>query len=248
MEQVTKVVFLLNITKVGVSACAWAVNLVVVDIPEGITIIGDRSFFGCKSLKDIKFPKSLTSIDRFSFACCLSLEKVDLLHTKVNYIGDSAFERCTSLTEMKVPDSLQELGTCVFRDCYELVPPTSSYINVSNSNLVVAYLRCIQSDDADDADDADAAEDSGIEGDFSSFPALRSSQGTLRMWRFDSERSNATQYDEDKLAQIQAKVMEREAYRQSRKYDEADDVRVCLEMDYSVQVDDDSRIWYFEKS
>ncbi|GMH78789.1 hypothetical protein TrST_g8140 [Triparma strigata] len=73
-------------------------------------------------------------------------------------------------------------------------------------------------------------------------------KGTLRMWRFDSERSNATQYDEDKLAQIQAKVMEREAYRQSRKYDEADDVRVYLEMDYSVQVDDDSRIWYFEES
>ena len=87
-----------------------------------------------------------------------------------------------------------------------------------------------------------------IDNSFSSFPALRSSQGTLRMWRFDSERSNATQYDEDKLAQIQAKVMEREAYRQSRKYDEADDVRVYLEMDYSVQVDDDSRIWYFEES
>ena len=35
MKQVTKVVFLLNITKVGKWAC-WYTNLVVVEIPEGV--------------------------------------------------------------------------------------------------------------------------------------------------------------------------------------------------------------------
>ena len=60
MKQVTKVVFLLNTTKVGDNACFCASILVAVDIPEGITIIGDGSFEGCSSLKDIKFPKSLT--------------------------------------------------------------------------------------------------------------------------------------------------------------------------------------------
>ncbi|GMH95964.1 hypothetical protein TrST_g6066 [Triparma strigata] len=39
MDQVTKVVFLLNITKVGEHACYYASNLVVVNIPEGITSI-----------------------------------------------------------------------------------------------------------------------------------------------------------------------------------------------------------------
>ncbi|GMI18254.1 hypothetical protein TrLO_g2751 [Triparma laevis f. longispina] len=34
-EPVTRVIFLLNITKVGVCACFFAVNLVVADIPEG---------------------------------------------------------------------------------------------------------------------------------------------------------------------------------------------------------------------
>ena len=37
MKEVTKVVFLLNITKVGDYVCYFASNLVVVDIPEGIT-------------------------------------------------------------------------------------------------------------------------------------------------------------------------------------------------------------------
>ncbi|GMI00109.1 hypothetical protein TrVE_jg568 [Triparma verrucosa] len=39
MKQVTKVVFLLNITKVGNFACKYASILIVVEIPEGITSI-----------------------------------------------------------------------------------------------------------------------------------------------------------------------------------------------------------------
>ncbi|GMI00040.1 hypothetical protein TrVE_jg14293 [Triparma verrucosa] len=141
IKQVTKVVFLLNITKVGYLACLRASILVVVDVPEGITTIGDCSFDGCSSLKDIKFPKSLTSIGYASFFKCSSLEQVDLLHTKVKELGQNAFVDCTSLREMKVPDSLQTLGDGVFGRCSNLVP---SGINVNNDNAVVAYLRSIQ--------------------------------------------------------------------------------------------------------
>ncbi|GMI00952.1 hypothetical protein TrST_g1771 [Triparma strigata] len=142
MRQVMKVVFLLNITKVGDCACYNASNLVVVDIPEGITIIGDDSFRYCSSLKEIKFPKSLTSICSLSFAYCSSLEQVDLLHTNVKELGDHAFHNCTSLREMKVPDSLQTFGIGVFGYCSKLVP---SDIDVNHDNeAVVAYLRSIQ--------------------------------------------------------------------------------------------------------
>ncbi|GMH46649.1 hypothetical protein TrVE_jg3217 [Triparma verrucosa] len=142
MKQVTKVVFLLNITKVGNRACFKAFNLVAVDIPEGITIIGDYSFYCCSSLKEIKFPKSLTSIGKWSFGSCFSLEKVDLLHTNVLELGEKAFGYCTSLREMKVPDSLQKFGPTVFWNCSELVP---SNIDVSNDNYdatsaVLAHL------------------------------------------------------------------------------------------------------------
>ncbi|GMH66087.1 hypothetical protein TrST_g10200 [Triparma strigata] len=101
MEEVTKVVFPLNITEVGDRVCCEASKLIVVDIPEGITIIGEGSFACCSSLKDIKFPKSLTSIDSTSFISCSSLEQVDLLHTHVQELGGFAFGNCTSLREMK---------------------------------------------------------------------------------------------------------------------------------------------------
>ncbi|GMI02858.1 hypothetical protein TrVE_jg4762 [Triparma verrucosa] len=144
MKQVTKVVFLLNITKVGDRACALASILVAVDIPEGITIIGDYSFNYCSSLKEIKFPKSLTAIDVRSFDSCYNLEEVDLLHTNVQELGDYAFFGCTSLREMKVPDSLQKFGERVFANCSKLVPSDIDISWGNDASAVVAYLRSIQ--------------------------------------------------------------------------------------------------------
>ncbi|GMH83171.1 hypothetical protein TrVE_jg3747 [Triparma verrucosa] len=144
IKQVTKVVFLLNITKIGDRVCRFTSNLVVVDIPEGITIIGNASFFGCSSLKAIQFPKSLTSIGNYSLSFCSSLKSVDLLHRSVQYLGDSAFQGCTSLKEMKVPDSLQTLGGMVFYCCSKLVPSNIDVRDGYDNEAVVAYLRSIQ--------------------------------------------------------------------------------------------------------
>ncbi|GMH96059.1 hypothetical protein TrST_g925 [Triparma strigata] len=148
MKQVTKVIFLLNITNVGDRACYRASILIVVEIPEGITSIGDGSFASCRSLKEIKFPKSLTSIGTGSFCYCSSLEEVDLLHTNVLELGGSAFYNCTSLREMKVPDSLQTFGIDVFWRCSKLVPSTIDIDDEINgddvTSEIVAYLRSIQ--------------------------------------------------------------------------------------------------------
>ncbi|GMI15258.1 hypothetical protein TrVE_jg260 [Triparma verrucosa] len=146
-KQVTKVVFLLNTTKVGAFACLYANNLVIVDIPEGITSIGKESFSQCYSLEDIKFPKSLTSIGSLSFYNCFILEQVDLLHTKVEELGMQAFINCRNLRDMTVPDSLQTFGSNVFYCCSKLVPSdihVSGYEDDDTASEVVAYLRSIQ--------------------------------------------------------------------------------------------------------
>ncbi|GMI18516.1 hypothetical protein TrLO_g14870 [Triparma laevis f. longispina] len=46
----TRVTFLLNVKKVGDCACCYAVNLVVVDIPEGVESIHVAAFEYCRSL------------------------------------------------------------------------------------------------------------------------------------------------------------------------------------------------------
>ena len=140
-ELVAHVVFLLNITKVGDRACKFAVNLVVVEIPEGIESISRAAFANCSGLTTISFATKLTNIGNKAFDYC-SLENIDLLHTQLQELGHCAFYGCSELKSMTIPYSIQTLGNSVFDNCSELVP---SHIDHEDSYAVVAYLRSQQS-------------------------------------------------------------------------------------------------------
>ncbi|GMH78712.1 hypothetical protein TrLO_g1456 [Triparma laevis f. longispina] len=115
-----------------------AVNLVIVDIPEGIESIGRSAFHYCRSLTTVSFPTMLTSIGDNTFFQCSSLDNIDLLHTNLHEFGDWAFCGCSELKSMTIPDSLQTFGRSVFCMCDKLVP---SNIDVEDRNVVVTYLR-----------------------------------------------------------------------------------------------------------
>ncbi|GMH65771.1 hypothetical protein TrLO_g14502 [Triparma laevis f. longispina] len=146
-EPVTRVIFLLNITKVGRSACAWAVNLVVVDIPEGVESISYGAFCQCHRLTTVSFPTTLILIGESAFAACSSLENIDLLHTNLQEFGDAAFWSCSELKSMRIPDSLQTLGKGVFLECSKLVPSNIHVSYDSDGDVInttsddVAHLR-----------------------------------------------------------------------------------------------------------
>ncbi|GMH65501.1 hypothetical protein TrLO_g8845 [Triparma laevis f. longispina] len=138
---VTRVIFLQNITNVGERACKLAINLVVVDIPEGVESIGDYAFLACCSLTTVSFPATLTLIGTSTFNECISLENVDLLHTNLQELGSDAFADCKNLTSMTILDSLQKLGQLVFCRCSKLAP---SNINVNKTKAVISHLRSQQ--------------------------------------------------------------------------------------------------------
>ncbi|GMI17309.1 hypothetical protein TrLO_g681 [Triparma laevis f. longispina] len=142
---VTRVIFLLNIPKVGERACMWAANLVVVDIPEGVESIGMSAFSDSSSLTTVSFPTTLKSIGAYAFSRCSSLENVDLLHINLQELGQTAFMDCSELKSMTIPDSLKTFGYYVFYECSKLVP---SNIDVHNwgdaTSEVVAHLRSLQ--------------------------------------------------------------------------------------------------------
>ncbi|GMH52649.1 hypothetical protein TL16_g01277 [Triparma laevis f. inornata] len=142
-QLVTRVIFLLNVTKVGEHAFLFADNLFVVDIPEGVESIGAFAFACCYALTTISFPATSTSIGTGTFDNCHSLENVDLLHTKLQELGDSAFHSCRELKSMTIPDSLQTLGGSVFYGCSKLVPSNID-INCYDKFGVIAYLRSLQ--------------------------------------------------------------------------------------------------------
>ncbi|GMI04486.1 hypothetical protein TrLO_g15459 [Triparma laevis f. longispina] len=141
-KRVTRVIFLLNITKVGDYTCAYAINLVVFDIPEGVGSIGLRAFKDCTSLTKVSFPTTLTSIGWYAFQSCSSLDNVVLRHTNLQELGSQAFAYCFELKSMTIPNSLQTLDTFVFYGCSKLVPSKIDVNDINNydQDAVIAHL------------------------------------------------------------------------------------------------------------
>ena len=136
----TRVIFLLNTTKVGEYACYYAENLVVVDIPEGIERIGYETFSRCINLTAVSFPATLTLIGDGAFFLCSSLEIVDLRHTNLQEIEYSAFYGCSELKSMTIPDALQTLGRMVYKECSKLIPSGIYLPYNCDDNAIIAYL------------------------------------------------------------------------------------------------------------
>jgi len=151
-EPVKRVVFFLNITKVGNLACFCAVNLVVVDIPEGVERIDHAAFCNCTSLTAVSFLTTLKSIGGYAFQHCSSLDNVDLLHTNLQELGSFVFGRYSELKSMTISDSLQRLGVGAFLGCRKLVPSNIDIRGYDSdgeevpdaTTEVIAYLRTQQ--------------------------------------------------------------------------------------------------------
>ena len=69
------------------------------DVPDSVTSIGDRAFYGCTGLTTITIPNSVTSIGRHAFRGCTGLTNITIPDS-VTVIGVSAFWDCTRLTSV----------------------------------------------------------------------------------------------------------------------------------------------------
>ena len=88
-----------------------------VEIPDGVTAIGDRAFSGWR-LTSIVIPDSVTAIGKSAFWCC-SLTSI-VIPNSVTAIGDYAFSYCSSLTSIVIPDSVTAIGKEAFYECSSL--------------------------------------------------------------------------------------------------------------------------------
>lgn len=79
----------------------------------------DGNFRGKTSLKYIKLPSAITSIEFSAFSGCTSLTKVTFPSTLKN-IGNYAFDGCANLTDVVFPDALASIGDCAFYGCSSL--------------------------------------------------------------------------------------------------------------------------------
>ena len=108
-----------SVTEIGSRAFYGCSSLTTIDIPDSVTEIGSRAFYGCSSLTTIDIPDSVTEISYLAFSDCSSLTDIDIPDS-VTEIGSGAFYGCSSLTTIDIPDSVTEIGSSAFCDCSSL--------------------------------------------------------------------------------------------------------------------------------
>ena len=100
---------------IGYFAFYGCSSLTSIEIPNGVTSIGDYAF-GCSGLTSIEIPNGVTSIGSESFYCCENLTSI-VIGKGVTSIGDSAFSGCSSLTSIEISNGVTSIGDWAFYDC-----------------------------------------------------------------------------------------------------------------------------------
>ena len=92
-------------------------------VPESVTSIGDRAFYGCSGLTSITIPNSVSSIGEYAFNRCSSLTSITIPNSVTN-IGTAAFSGCTGLTDFTMGNGVESIAESAFYGCSSLTSIT----------------------------------------------------------------------------------------------------------------------------
>ncbi len=105
-------------TLIGEKAFYKCISLKEIDFGTSLTSIGERAFYKCEALVSVSLPSSLTDIESYAFYKCEALTSVSL--GGVQRIGTHAFYGNLKLNKLVLPESLESIGKQAFRNCKSL--------------------------------------------------------------------------------------------------------------------------------
>jgi hypothetical protein len=108
-----------GVTKIGEMAFYQCVFLTSVNIPSSVTTIGEQAFDSCGNLTSLNIPPSVTMIGKKAFNGCRSLTSVNI-PSSVTTLEDDVFGLCKSLTSVNIPSSVTAIGEGAFHACRSL--------------------------------------------------------------------------------------------------------------------------------
>ena len=89
-------------------------NFLIDKFPRGL-------FYGCKHLRIVEVPNSVSVIERYAFGRCAELEDVTFgQNSKLTKVGKCAFAFCSSLKKIAFPPKLSDIGERIFNECVSL--------------------------------------------------------------------------------------------------------------------------------
>ena len=128
-----------GVTSIGDYTFYEYTNLTSIEIPDSVTSIGECAFYGCSSLTSITIGNSVTSIGKCAFFGCSGLTSITIPDS-VTSIGSEAFYNCSGLTSIVIPDNVTGIGNDAFHGCSSL---TSITIGNSVTSIgIYAFSGC----------------------------------------------------------------------------------------------------------
>ena len=107
-------------TEIGENAFLRCKQVAKVIIPGSVRLIGLSAFRACNKLRSVTIPDSVKQIEDLSFCGCTSLTSVSMPDS-VTYLGDHAFTGCCALVSVRIPSSVTRIQEFTFNGCSSLV-------------------------------------------------------------------------------------------------------------------------------
>ena len=118
-DSITKVEIPKGVTAIGDRAFYNCTNLESIIIPEGVTVIGESAFYNCTNLESIIIPETVKKIDIYAFNNCNSLKSIEIPKA-VAAVYPGAFLDCNSLEEVSFLGNIIEINKSAFEGCEKL--------------------------------------------------------------------------------------------------------------------------------
>ena len=93
------------------------------ELPQGLTSVGNLAFYGCDQLTIVNIPDSVTQIGSYAFAECGGMTMLNL-GTGLVSVGECAFSDCVKLVALRLPESLRTIGMKAFYRCESVTAVT----------------------------------------------------------------------------------------------------------------------------
>lgn len=117
---IRKLVLGSGITSIGAEAFCSGTSMLwqELEIPDGVTSIGDNAFSSTYFYGTLKIPDSVVSIGDYAFASCGNFNGSLTIPDSVVSIGDYAFYDCTGFSgDLNIGDGVVKIGERAFEDC-----------------------------------------------------------------------------------------------------------------------------------
>ena len=118
-----------GVTEVGDFAFSGCSFLTSIHIPDGVATIEHAALSGCSSLTSVYIPDSVTTIGPHAFQGCSNLKTVTFgENSQLTTIGNTAFSFCSSLTSINIPKGV----TTIEHDAFYYCPNLTIYCEASS--------------------------------------------------------------------------------------------------------------------